>query len=280
MGVQLGGPYFNPADVVGKDLAHTLQLHLGYALHRMFRSQCQLTIPNVYVPEWYEADLLMVTTRDTLWEFEIKVSLSDFRNDANKRNKHDNLTKYQRLRRGPSHHPLTRMFYVAPPGVIPINELPPFAGLIEMEYVEVELEGYLRSRYLKEQQKETSAKDLLDALDRKPDRSSENPARRKMRYKEETTNEPITIKRWEIHVVKAGPYLRKGAAQAIPMECLWKVYRSCAYRLSTALITGQLARDMRFPNVPVDDFNTRAFLDDRDIHTVRYYSPIDDDPDE
>lgn len=73
----------------------------------------------------YEADLLSVTGSGFAYEFEIKVSHSDFRADANKVNKHWIYSKGDYPHRTPS-----RFYYVCPDGLIQVEEVPDHAGLI------------------------------------------------------------------------------------------------------------------------------------------------------
>lgn len=94
-----------------------------------------------YTPEaWWENDVLMITEAGYWVEFEIKLTLADFKVDAQKErqvmpwpwnepkkfeNKHDLLANSDR---GPA-----QFYYVAPAGVIPVALLPAWAGLIEIE---------------------------------------------------------------------------------------------------------------------------------------------------
>lgn len=96
-------------------------------------------LPNYAPPGWWENDLYLITPADYWWEFEVKLTLADFRRDKEKRQevgpyefgkdrpsetKHDLLSKTDR---GPA-----RFWYVAPLGVIPVALVPPWAGLIEL----------------------------------------------------------------------------------------------------------------------------------------------------
>lgn len=77
-------------------------------------------IPNIYFFPMWESDMLYVTKSGYLHEFEIKLSLSDFRADGRKEYKHMMLADG----RGPS-----EFWYVCPPGIIPIEQVPDYAGL-------------------------------------------------------------------------------------------------------------------------------------------------------
>ncbi len=97
-----------------------------------------------YTPAgWWENDVFLITESGYWWEFEIKLTLADFKADsgksrevyprpytfgalAEKELKHTVLE--QTTDRGPC-----RFYYVAPVGVIPVKLLPTWAGLIELE---------------------------------------------------------------------------------------------------------------------------------------------------
>jgi len=161
------------------------------ALERHFHDH-RYPIANIYVFAW-ESDFLTVTKDKLIIEYEIKLSLSDFRADFEKKDKHRLLSSFNRgglsvISSPPTYSgsgkagyqveidrkiqmytwdetrsrrvqtteivkrevwdyrseiriiniadPLrcpNRFFYVAPPGVIPIELLPPYAGLIEVD---------------------------------------------------------------------------------------------------------------------------------------------------
>ena len=115
-----------------------LQEALWYKL-----SGSMLLVPNFRAQDWFEADLWAVTKNKMVWEFEIKVTRSDFRKDASKspgsifapgsRTRRSTLdSKYDRLASGDWHGP-NNFVYVAPVGVIPKEEVPIWAGLWEFE---------------------------------------------------------------------------------------------------------------------------------------------------
>lgn len=93
-------------------------------------------VPNIYVLNWFEADVCAIRTPGLIDEFEIKISRSDFLADAKKRDKFgDNRkTKHERLAAGVDEHPLAAFWFVTPPGIIKPGELPEFAGHIEVEF--------------------------------------------------------------------------------------------------------------------------------------------------
>lgn len=81
-------------------------------------------LPNYTPIGWHEADLWVVTKAMYAAEFEIKLTLADFRADQRKARKHRELPDRDR-RRGP-----TRFFYVVPAGLVSYDDVPPYAGLI------------------------------------------------------------------------------------------------------------------------------------------------------
>ena len=75
----------------------------------------------------YEADFIMVESKNNkniITEYEIKIDHSDFLKDSEKILKHDNYSKGVEC---PNY-----FYYIAPDGVISVDELPPHAGLIEI----------------------------------------------------------------------------------------------------------------------------------------------------
>lgn len=98
----------------------------------IYRSSYRLLVPNYTPRGWWECDMFGVTKAGYFTEFEIKLTLADFRSDRSKccrdrtglKFKHEQLET--RATAGPS-----AFWYVAPAGVIPLNEIPKWAGLQE-----------------------------------------------------------------------------------------------------------------------------------------------------
>lgn len=97
-------------------------------------------MPNYSPANWWECDLLAITKSDFMVEFEIKLSKSDFKRDVLKNkteydrvlrkdvvteNKHNLL--HEKSSKGPS-----RFYYVVPEGMFQLDEIPEFAGLLEI----------------------------------------------------------------------------------------------------------------------------------------------------
>lgn len=95
-----------------------------------FIASGSLCVPNCEAFGW-EADLVRVTPRLFSAEYEVKVSRADFRHDAAKVWKHMRLEDCAE-RTGEQGMAPNHFWYVAPAGVIPPDELPAHAGLIEI----------------------------------------------------------------------------------------------------------------------------------------------------
>jgi len=108
------------------------------------QSRCQLILPNYTPAGWHECDLWAVTRSGYAQEYEVKVTVSDFKADAKKIDrrygryvsgqwvKSDSRRKYDRLTAGDPMGP-TMFWYVVPEGLLEGQELPRWAGLIEVE---------------------------------------------------------------------------------------------------------------------------------------------------
>lgn len=91
---------------------------------RFFFSQPRYKLDNLYVFGW-ESDCLLLTKSGYWYEFEIKISRSDFKNDfKNKEEKHRILES-----KGETTKP-NYFYYIVPEGLIEVEEVPPYAGLI------------------------------------------------------------------------------------------------------------------------------------------------------
>ena len=126
----------------------SIQNHLFIAL----RSSAQVLLPNYTPHGWHECDLFAVTKAGYAQEYEIKLSVSDFRADAKKTrgpiwvrtlgggwSATPGQAKHTRLQQADSKGP-TRFWYVTPAGLLANVTLPPWAGLIEVD----SSQGYVR----------------------------------------------------------------------------------------------------------------------------------------
>ena len=96
---------------------------------------------NMSVFDGYECDLLAVRKSLLLEEYEIKISKSDFKADFKKKRykqtKHEEYLN-QKL--------ASRLYYVVPEGLITIDDIPEFAGLV---YILNDVNNLYRVRYIK-----------------------------------------------------------------------------------------------------------------------------------
>lgn len=127
----------------GRDEAMSLPIQItegDVARNLMFaRYRRSFVLPRYTPRQWWEADVFELTPSGYFREYEIKLTLSDFRADAKKIEEWKwgmprtgvNETKHQRLARGDPAGP-TQFWFVAPVGVIPLDQVPDWAGLIEM----------------------------------------------------------------------------------------------------------------------------------------------------
>lgn len=92
---------------------------------KLILSQPRFILNNLYVFGW-ESDVLILTKSGYWYEFEIKISKSDFKNDfKHKNDKHVNMLSNQLETRKPNY-----FNYVVPENLISIEEIPEYAGLI------------------------------------------------------------------------------------------------------------------------------------------------------
>lgn len=106
-------------------------------------------LPNCFVfQNGCESDMISTTKAGYVWEYEIKVSKSDFYADKQK-TRHDrymNPDNYLITERGPQFPRPNRFFYVTPKGLVTDKAVPPYAGLIELERLQVDKPWHKRYR--------------------------------------------------------------------------------------------------------------------------------------
>lgn len=87
-----------------------------------------IILPNFYV-QGYEMDLFKLKNSGYVYEYEIKISRADFKNDFKKNNKYKSVTntKHNDISTGKR---CNRFFFVVPENLITIEEVPEYAGLI------------------------------------------------------------------------------------------------------------------------------------------------------
>lgn len=176
-----------------------------YRLWAEYQKGWHIAAPNVYAFGKYESDLLAVTKSFYTVEFEVKLTRADFRNDAKK-----NHTHYHRDDRGklvfeskqvetirgvvnrnvPKAEPRSkydwllngdganRLYYVVPRGLLKLEEVPAWAGLIECETYE--------QRMRREAKEHPAwAEGVLERLERMPQHQRDTVAVEKVRAAKE-----------------------------------------------------------------------------------------------
>ena len=136
------------------------------ALYHKLQSGSAILCPNVYLYLW-ESDMVQITNSQYATEYEIKISQSDFKADFRKMTgwrgrtkKHDILASNEvpvfkdwSNKITPIARP-SRFFFVAPEGIIVPEELPDYAGLLEIVQGR---NGWLRVRRAKESKRHANA---------------------------------------------------------------------------------------------------------------------------
>lgn len=116
------------------------------AIFQQFVSSSSLLMP-CYTPRaWYECDVWRVTKAGLAVEYEIKLTRADFLADRRKRSRTRHRyvdgqwqrtvprTKHERLAESDPAGP-SRFFFVLPVGVVPVEAIPEWAGLIECQEI-------------------------------------------------------------------------------------------------------------------------------------------------
>jgi len=105
----------------------------------------EMVVPNIKCTHgWWEADLLSITRSSLIHEFEIKCSRSDWRKELNQitndqihpgRKRYRFETISEQFDSDDDHKSSPNYFWVvAPEGVVNVDELPPYAGLIHVYF--------------------------------------------------------------------------------------------------------------------------------------------------
>ncbi len=118
----------------------------------MERYRRGMILPNFTPPQWFECDVFELTDAGYFREYEVKITRSDFKADAKKTHGlswrdaqagKTALTKHHRLAmadvRGPA-----QFWYVTPVGLLTPEELPPWAGLIEISAAITEFSRFIQ----------------------------------------------------------------------------------------------------------------------------------------
>lgn len=104
--------------------------------------------PNIFI-EGFEADVIEITKAGYATEYEVKISRADFFNDAKKRldfykGKAVNKSKFELLQKGDR---VNYFYYVVPHGLVSVEEVPEFAGLIYVRISDVNYHSYEKGYY-------------------------------------------------------------------------------------------------------------------------------------
>jgi len=105
-------------------VAGMTERNIQRALYWRHRGGCQIMLPNYTPFVWQECDLFIVLKSGYSIEYEIKLSAADFRADFRK-SKHDVLRNPVATRFVP-----TRFFYAVPEGLVSVDDIPEYAGLV------------------------------------------------------------------------------------------------------------------------------------------------------
>ncbi len=101
------------------------------ALRNRHRSSARIMLPNYTPIGWYECDLYVVTAAMYTIEYEVKLSVVDFKADWRKCNKHLRLA--ERGRRGPWCP--NRYYFAVPEGLLSPEAVPEYAGLVYLRWL-------------------------------------------------------------------------------------------------------------------------------------------------
>ena len=110
----------NYGEISSKDIIYSLSLK--YVNHKYL-------INNAYIFDW-ESDFFSLSDAGYVYEFEIKVSKSDFKDDFNKKDKHVLLESNdtENCYKKPN-----KFWYAVPKGLLTSHVIPAYAGLIEID---------------------------------------------------------------------------------------------------------------------------------------------------
>lgn len=111
----------------------TKDIEKGFIKNVRSLRKSNFVFPNIYLGN-FECDILEITKSKYAYEYEVKISVSDFKADAKKKGKFDN--------------PRTNYFYyIVPKDLISVEMLPKYAGLIYCETIVVGYYSKERGHY-------------------------------------------------------------------------------------------------------------------------------------
>lgn len=97
----------------------------AFCLEKAIKSPGDKVFPNVFLKK-HEADIFLVTPSGYLYEYEVKITRSDFFADFKKTNKHDLVKSGRRS---------NYFTYITPKDLVKLDEIPRYAGLIEVDCI-------------------------------------------------------------------------------------------------------------------------------------------------
>ena len=127
--------------------------------------------PNVFYKN-YECDLLKLTKAGFTYEYEVKISKSDLKADALKKQKYikeagvweiNQLTKHESLLAGKR---VNYFSYIVPQGIVDVDEIPEWVGLIYVEKYEFEGKSYVRLNNVRKPRRLSSDKATAEDIER------------------------------------------------------------------------------------------------------------------
>lgn len=114
-------------------------------------------INNAFIYAW-ESDFFTITELDYAFEFEVKVTKGDFKDDFNKKEKH---TLLENSDPGTFLNKPNKFFYAAPKNLLSTAIIPDYAGLIEVDPVDGIAHIVKEAPYLHKEKQLENVKTLL-----------------------------------------------------------------------------------------------------------------------
>ncbi|MDB4311921.1 hypothetical protein N9937_00685 [bacterium] len=101
-------------------------IQVQYSLFWKIQSASNVVVPNHNPSNWWECDVFRVTRSGFFYEYEVKVSRSDFFSEFKTKKR-----KHTQIKSGHTSGP-SRFWYATPKGLVKIDEIPDYAGLVEI----------------------------------------------------------------------------------------------------------------------------------------------------
>lgn len=120
-GMVVGAAYVSVIGSIEHNQMTTKDIEKGFVKFVRTNKKSNFVFPNIYLGN-FECDILEITKSMYAYEYEVKISVSDFKADAKKKGKFD--------------MPRTNYFYyIVPKDLISVDMLPDYAGLIYCETI-------------------------------------------------------------------------------------------------------------------------------------------------